>query len=166
MRKVYLFVLLMAMFGYLFGQSAEFSNSLHKTRFGKFYWYAADTDSSGAPVAGFESLTEIPIDSMGCIQCHGPADANGDPYDDDYEPTCTDCHKSDFSVEADQCYSCHGRQKAEAIAMGCPMSTAKREWSAGIATAAVKNTAQTISRTLTISTGMAMSIHPCSPMAQ
>jgi hypothetical protein len=120
MRKVYLFVLLMAMFGYLFGQGAEFSNSLHKTRFGKFYWYAADTDSSGAPVAGFESLTEVPIDSMGCIQCHGPADANGDPYDDDYEPTCTDCHKSDFSVEADQCYSCHGRQKAEAIAMGLP----------------------------------------------
>ncbi|MFG0251466.1 MAG: hypothetical protein ACF8NJ_01170, partial [Phycisphaerales bacterium JB038] len=55
----------------------------------------------------------------GCTECHGPSAANGNDYGPDYEPGCADCHAThtDWSVEQNQCLSCHGRQKKE-IALG------------------------------------------------
>ncbi len=100
--------------GSLFAQ-ADFNTSLHNTRAGKVFWY-------GAGNGGFETISNIPIDSLGCIQCHGASNADGEPYGDDYEPGCLDCHPngSNFnpdSIKVDQCYSCHGRQKKE-VALG------------------------------------------------
>lgn len=96
-------------------QSENFDTSLHATRVGKPWWYDKDN-------GGFELLTDIPIDQLGCVECHGPTDANGVENTADYEPSCADCHKTDtdFSVEQSQCYSCHGRQKTEAMALQLP----------------------------------------------
>jgi hypothetical protein len=82
-----------------------FDTSLHATRAGKNYWY-------GEATGGFEQFTNVPIEDLGCVQCHGPTDANGDPYPPDYEPSCADCHatESAWEVSQDQCLSCHGRQ--------------------------------------------------------
>jgi hypothetical protein len=90
----------------------RFANSLHTSRAGKNYWY-------GTANGGFESFTGVPIEDLGCTECHGPTDANGDPYPAEYEPGCVDCHATgDWSTTVTQCYSCHGRQKTEAIALG------------------------------------------------
>jgi len=97
---------------------AYFNTSLHKTRAGKTYWY-------GKANGGFESLTNVSIDSagMGCNKCHGPLDADGNAYPADYTPGCTDCHpiNSSFnpdSIKVDQCLSCHSRQKTEFATLG------------------------------------------------
>lgn len=85
---------------------ANFSTSLHATRAGKAYWY-------NSAQGGFEALSNVPIGQIGCQQCHGPTDANGNAYTGTYTPGCFDCHKSNFSVEESQCISCHGRQNTE-----------------------------------------------------
>jgi hypothetical protein len=90
---------------------ADFDTSLHKTRNGKNYWYGAEN-------GGFEQFTNVPIEELGCVECHGPTDANGDPYPVDYEPSCVDCHQSDFTVEQDQCLSCHGRMSTLWMSLG------------------------------------------------
>jgi hypothetical protein len=93
-----------------YGQ-ADFDTSLHFTRAGKNFWY-------GEANGGFEGFTNVPIEDLGCVECHGPTDANSVPYPPDYVPGCSDCHTADFTVEQAQCYSCHGRQKTEAQALG------------------------------------------------
>ena len=103
----------------LYSQS-NFSNILHGTRAGKDYWYGAN---SPAPNPGFETFTNVPIEQLGCTECHGPTDADGNTYGEDYTPNCVDCHPSNsaFSpdaIEVSQCYGCHGRQKTEAMALG------------------------------------------------
>ena len=57
-------------------QSANFDTSLHATRVGKPWWYDKDN-------GGFELLTDIPIEDLGCVECHGPTDADGEP---EYDP--------------------------------------------------------------------------------
>lgn len=119
MKKFYCFIsliILLLFTGSLLAQPGNFGNSLHKTRQGKIYWYAADTSMTHAPAPGYESLTNIPIDSLGCTSCH-PADnldANGDPYPIPYPGMdCVDCHATNttnWPVEQAQCYDCHGRQ--------------------------------------------------------
>ncbi|MBI9071597.1 MAG: T9SS type A sorting domain-containing protein [Melioribacteraceae bacterium] len=94
-------------------QSKNFATSLHGTRAGKPTWYDKEN-------GGFETLTNVPIEEMGCVECHAPTDANGDiVVSADYEPGCIDCHatKTDFSVNQETCLSCHGRQSAE-VSMG------------------------------------------------
>jgi hypothetical protein len=95
----------------------NFNTSLHKTRAGKTYWY-------GAANGGFEAMTNVPIDSLGCMQCHGPKDADGNTYPTPYVPGCTDCHKtgvfSKDSLKVDQCLGCHSRQKTESTTLGYP----------------------------------------------
>jgi hypothetical protein len=88
----------------LLAQPQNFETILHKTRNGKPTWY--NTENSG-----FESLTNVPIEDLGCVQCHDAFDANGDPYPTDYEPNCVDCHAtgSFTSTEAD-CLGCHSRE--------------------------------------------------------
>jgi hypothetical protein len=119
--KTFLIILFMVAFsGWLLAQG-NFSTSLHATRAGKPYWYSAN---SAAPVPGFETLTNVPIEQLGCVECHGPTDADGNAYTGTYSPNCIDCHPSNSSfnpdsIKVDQCLGCHGRQKAE---MNPPLS--------------------------------------------
>lgn len=103
-----------------FGVSAALSqgnwnNALHKTRNGKNYWY-------GTANGGFESFTGVPVSAVGCVECHGPTDADGNPYPTPYAPGCIDCHPSNSafnpdSIKVTQCLSCHSRQKTESTTL-------------------------------------------------
>ncbi len=120
MRPMKLVLTLLAvglMTSYIYAQ-ANFSTSLHATRKGKVTWYSKDN-------GGFEGFTNIPISDLGCQGCHGAHDADGNAYTGDYAPSCVDCHSTNSSFNVDslqvsQCYTCHGRQAATAIAMGIP----------------------------------------------
>lgn len=95
---------------------AYFSSSLHATRIGKETWYNAEN-------GGFEALTNVPIEDLGCTSCHGATDADGNAYPENYSPGCTDCHPSNSAYSPDslsvtQCYSCHGRQATEKVKLG------------------------------------------------
>jgi hypothetical protein len=94
-------------------QPSQFPTSLHKTRAGKDFWYSAAN-------GGFEAFTGVPIEDLGCVECHGPTDANGDPYPEPYPGAdCADCHPAAFfPVDQQQCYGCHGRQNTEAVTLG------------------------------------------------
>ncbi len=113
MRRINLLILIISCFviSEIAAQPQFFSNSLHKTRRGKPYWY--NTVQNGG-AGGFEILTGVPMShpNMGCVQCHGANDANGNPYSA-YDPSCSDCHKSDMTVDQAQCFTCHSRQGAE-----------------------------------------------------
>ena len=91
----------------LFAQPQNFETSLHKTRNGKPTWYNTEN-------GGFESLTSVPIEELGCVECHDAADANGDPYPTDYEPNCVDCHATNSGtpgpVTQTDCLGCHSRE--------------------------------------------------------
>lgn len=86
-----------------------FKTSLHYTRAGKPWWYSKEN-------GGFETLTDIPMDSLPCQKCHAATLADGTEIDPEtYEPSCSDCH--DFSqgtaVAQSTCLGCHSRQGAE-----------------------------------------------------
>jgi hypothetical protein len=89
--------------------------SLHGTRAGKAHWY-------GAEQGGFKSLTGVPIEELGCTDCHGATDADGEPYPAQYPGVrCVDCHATaDNAVSEDRCYACHGRKALEAKRLGLP----------------------------------------------
>jgi hypothetical protein len=91
----------------LLAQPQNFNTSLHKTRNGKATWYNTEN-------GGFESLTSVPIEDLGCIECHDAVDANGEPYPTDYEPDCVDCHATNSGtpgpVTETDCLGCHGRE--------------------------------------------------------
>jgi hypothetical protein len=93
----------------------NFSTSLHATRAGKLYWY-------GMANGGFQSLTSVPIDSLGCNVCHGPTNADGVAYTGTFAASCTDCHKTGVfakdSLKESQCLGCHSRQKTESTTLG------------------------------------------------
>jgi hypothetical protein len=117
MMRLYVLFLLSLAPGFMFAQ-ANFNTSLHATRAGKTFWY-------GRANGGFEALTNVPISQLGCIECHGPKNADGVPYPTNYTPGCIDCHPSNSnfnkdSIKVAQCYSCHGRQGYEANVLGLP----------------------------------------------
>lgn len=94
----------------------DFSTSLHATRVGKPYWY-------GASNGGFEKWTGVPIERLGCQDCHGPVNADGEPYAKTFPGAgCIDCHPSATGrfddVTQQQCLGCHGRQAMEAQRLG------------------------------------------------
>ncbi len=91
-----------------------FPTSLHGTRRGKATWYSAAN-------GGFEALTNIPINQLGCLNCHPGTKADGSPIDPKtYTPDCYDCHKQIGDRVSDQiCLKCHRRQFFE-IAHGYP----------------------------------------------
>ncbi|MER3522768.1 MAG: hypothetical protein C4326_01530 [Ignavibacteria bacterium] len=116
-KKLLLTLVLVAMPCALFAQ-ANFNTSLHKTRAGKPFWY---NRANG----GFETFTNVPISQIGCVECHGPTDADGNPYPANYTPGCVDCHPSNSgfnrdSIRVSQCYGCHGRQNTEANQLNIP----------------------------------------------
>jgi|Deesub1362B_J571_1020462.scaffolds.fasta_scaffold08421_3 hypothetical protein len=74
-------------------------NSLHGTTNGMAYWYSAQN-------GGFENISNIPYDNLGCQGCHIEPDA------------CNTCHVIEGDVPIDNaCLGCHGRQNAE-ISLG------------------------------------------------
>jgi hypothetical protein len=117
MKKGYFLVLMLAMGSFMYAQM-DFQSSLHYTRNGKPYWYGADTSVTGAPKPGYETLTGIAIDGLGCVQCHGALNADSVAYTEPYEPSCDGCHATDAgkigAVPGDWvCFNCHSRQGAE-----------------------------------------------------
>ncbi len=102
----------------LLAQSEYLPTSLHYTKAGKIHWYSAAN-------GGFETLTGIPIEQLGCLSCHGDVDANGNPYPDYYTGIgCYDCHTYNtgnwVNVQQSTCMKCHARQSFEAVQMGLP----------------------------------------------
>lgn len=101
----------------LLPQSENFPTSLHKTRQGKITWYST-VEHGGS--GGFETLTGVPIDELGCVGCHpgDNLDANGDPYPEPYPGMdCVDCHATNNpdppmpgTLDEQQCFDCHGRE--------------------------------------------------------
>ena len=85
-----------------------FATSLHYTRKGKETFYSAEN-------GGFEKLTGIPIEKLGCKKCHAKTKADGTPIKaEEYEPDCYDCHKTPGDEVSDEvCLGCHGRQAVE-----------------------------------------------------
>ncbi len=66
MRKVTLLLTLCFVIGYVLPSFAQsnFNTSLHKTRNGKPTWYNSEN-------GGFETLTNVPVEDIGCVECHG-----------------------------------------------------------------------------------------------
>gem|GEM_PF-382088 len=66
---------------------------------------------------GFETISNIPYDSLHCNKCHGDTLATGVAVDDaTYAPSCSDCHNlaQGTTVNAPKvCLKCHTRQAAE-----------------------------------------------------
>lgn len=109
MRKFIIPFTLCFMIAYVLPSIAQsnFSTSLHKTRNGKPTWYNAEN-------GGFETLTNVPVEELGCVECHDANDANGDPYPANYTPDCVDCHatNSGWTVSQSECLGCHSREAA------------------------------------------------------
>ena len=108
MKKINLLITIIFVIGYVLpalGQG-NFNTSLHKTRHGKPTWYDVPN--------GFETLTNVPISGLGCVECHDANDANGDPYPaTGYEPGCVDCHATNttgWPVTQADCLGCHSRE--------------------------------------------------------
>jgi hypothetical protein len=85
-----------------------FPTSLHATREGKRTWYSKDN-------GGFEKLTNIPIEQLGCLKCHPGTYADGTKVDPaTYTPSCKDCHAAPGQkVKQETCLKCHRRQGFE-----------------------------------------------------
>ncbi|MBT8378283.1 MAG: T9SS type A sorting domain-containing protein [Ignavibacteria bacterium] len=110
MKKITLLLTICFVIGYVLPSLGQFETSLHKTRNGKPTWYNSEN-------GGFETLTNVAIEDLGCVECHDANDANGDPYPTNYTPDCVDCHATNTPpppgpVTQDDCLGCHGREKA------------------------------------------------------
>ncbi len=110
MKKISLLISICFILGYLLPIVAQsnFQTSLHYTRNGKPTWYNSEN-------GGFETLTGVPVEDLGCVECHDATDANGDPYPTTgYEPNCVDCHatNSGWAVTQGDCLGCHSREAA------------------------------------------------------
>ncbi len=88
--------------------AATFPTSLHATREGKRTWYSKEN-------GGFETLTNIPIEQLGCLKCHPGTYADGSKVDPaTYTPSCKDCHvQPGDKVKQETCLKCHRRQAFE-----------------------------------------------------
>lgn len=85
------------------------STSFHMLRKGHANFYASTN-------GGFETLSNIPINSLRCLKCHPGKLANNTPIDTaTYQPGCNDCHNFSLgnTVPDSLCRRCHSRQKVE-----------------------------------------------------
>jgi|AP12_2_1047962.scaffolds.fasta_scaffold14528_2 Secretion system C-terminal sorting domain len=110
MKKITILITICFVIGYVLPSLGQgnFNTSLHKTRNGKPTWYDSEK-------GGFETLTSVPIEELGCVECHDANDANGDPYPaTGYSPDCVDCHatNSTWAVTQNDCLGCHSREAA------------------------------------------------------
>jgi len=99
----------------LWAQPQHFSTSLHATRQGKITFYSRDK-------GGFEALTNLTIEELGCLKCHAPTKADGTPVDPQtYSPDCFDCHVQAGDQPAETiCLGCHGREKIAQVKLQLP----------------------------------------------
>jgi predicted CXXCH cytochrome family protein len=114
MRKNILLLTAIFVVGYIIPaiSQANFSTSLHATRNGKPYFY--NTEANGGS-GGFETFTGVPINTLGCVECHDAVDANGSAYPVNYVPGCVDCHATNtpgMPVTQADCLGCHSRENA------------------------------------------------------
>ena len=99
--------------------AVTFPTSLHATRAGKNRFYGAEN-------GGFETLTGIPVEQMGCVKCHEESGMRADGTTIDsatYVPSCADCHADPSNPAANAvteeiCLECHSRQGVEMAALG------------------------------------------------
>ena len=96
------------------GPAETFPGSLHDGNFrGMEYFYSADQD-------GFEVVTNVPYDDLGCKNCHDASRfENADPpVEWPGTDSCSNCHEDladpPAGITDDLCLGCHGRQKTEA----------------------------------------------------
>ncbi|MCI0472411.1 MAG: hypothetical protein L0Y76_02380, partial [Ignavibacteria bacterium] len=85
------------------------STSFHMLRKGHSNFYASTN-------GGFETISNIPINSLRCLKCHPGKLANNTPIDTaTYQPSCNDCHNFSLgnAVPDSICKRCHSRQKVE-----------------------------------------------------
>jgi hypothetical protein len=100
-----------------FAPEKTFPTSLHGSRLGHLTLYSKH-------LGGLETLTDIPAEELGCLQCHHGSGirADGSSIDpESYEPGCADCHDStqgDPGPVDDPavCLDCHRRQAGELAA--------------------------------------------------
>ncbi len=88
---------------------AQSPTSFHLIRKGHANFYSATN-------GGFETITNIPINSLRCLKCHPGKLADNTPIDTaTYQPTCNDCHNFALgnSVPDSICNRCHSRQVSE-----------------------------------------------------
>ena len=117
MRKNILLLTAVFVLGYILpilAQAGNFGTSLHALRGGKPYFYNK-VENGGT--GGFETLTNVPISQLGCVECHDANDANGVPYPTNYVPGCADCHATNTPpfpgpVTQADCIGCHSREAA------------------------------------------------------
>lgn len=108
MKKITLLLTVCFIIGFVLPSLAQgsFNTSLHKTRNGKPTWYNSEN-------GGFETLTNVPVEDLGCVECHDANDANGNPYPPTgYSPDCVDCHatNNNWVVTQGDCLGCHSRE--------------------------------------------------------
>lgn len=114
MRKLTLLLTTIFVMGYILPtlSQANFSTSLHALRGGKPHFYNK-VENGGT--GGFETLTNVPISQIGCVECHDANDANGVAYPTNYVPGCADCHATNTAgmpVTQADCLGCHSREAA------------------------------------------------------
>ena len=117
MRKLTLLLTSIFVMGYILpalSQAGNFGTSLHALRGGKPYFYNK-VENGGT--GGFETLTNVPISQLGCVECHDAKDANGADYGATYTPSCVDCHATNTPpfpgpVTQADCIGCHSREAA------------------------------------------------------
>ncbi len=97
-----------------FAPEKTFPTSLHGSRFGHITLYSKH-------LGGLETLTDIPAEELGCLQCHHGSGmrADGTAIDtESYRPSCADCHDSTQGDpgpvdDPEVCLECHRRQAGE-----------------------------------------------------
>jgi hypothetical protein len=100
-----------------FTPEKTFPTSLHSRRLGHVTLYSKH-------LGGLETLTDIPVEELGCLQCHHESGMRADGTAIDpasYEPSCADCHDSTQGDpgpvnDPDVCLECHRRQAGELAA--------------------------------------------------
>ncbi|MGC1953187.1 MAG: cytochrome c3 family protein [Gammaproteobacteria bacterium] len=100
-----------------FEPEKTFPTSLHGRRFGHLTLYSKH-------LGGLETLTNIPVEELGCLQCHHGSGLRADGTAIDtasYQPSCADCHDSTQGDpgpvnDPDICLECHRRQAGELLA--------------------------------------------------
>ncbi len=105
--------------------AANFETSLHNTRAGQSFWYAAEN-------GGIENVIGVAYAEFTCQGCHAPPPEGEE--DTWMEPSCADCHFETgmggaggmplaSHLDSATCLGCHGRQARENAVVGMDFHT-------------------------------------------